>query len=62
MHNEYVKRLLALMADISTALVEKPCSDFPEYRQLAGKWQGLKMALELLEEVEKEDDERRNRF
>lgn len=60
MQAEYVRRLRALMAEIATKIVAHPCSDYAEYRQLAGRWQGLSEALALLEQLEQEADERSN--
>lgn len=56
MNNLALNRLNEEMENIIFSMVESPAPDYPSYRERIGKYNGLKEAVQIVTQAEKEDD------
>lgn len=57
--SDFIGAVKARQAEISTGLTNGNCVNFESYQRLVGQYQGLEEALEILNNLLKEDDDDR---
>ena len=57
MENRQLNALFARMSELEKSILETPASDFASYRERVGQYNGLKEAIQILTEMERDKDE-----
>lgn len=57
MENRQLNALFARMSELEKSVIEHPASDFVSYRERVAHYNGLKEAIQILTDLEREEDD-----
>ena len=57
MENRQLNALFARMSELEKSVIENPATDYASYRERVGHYNGLKEAIQILTDLDREEDD-----